>query len=171
MVGVRADTAAGPREFRADFVIACDGRASVIRKRADFPQDRIMQSFDVMWGHVPGYFLDGRIGRAYIGNGHLLIIYPSPEGHMQFGWIIDKGTFGDIRKDGRRPMDQGNGTACVGRLAAILRRKSRRSHPSLSARRHLRPAPRMDRTGLAPDRRRGASDVSGRRTGNQRRAA
>src|SRR4029077_3971063 len=100
VVGVRADTAAGPRDFRADFVIACDGRASVIRKRADFPQDRIMQGFDVMWGHVPGYFLDGRIGRAYLGNGHLLIIYPSPEGHMQFGWIIDKGTFGDIRKMG-----------------------------------------------------------------------
>jgi 2-polyprenyl-6-methoxyphenol hydroxylase-like FAD-dependent oxidoreductase len=100
VVGVRADTTAGPRDFRGDFVIACDGRASVIRKRAAFPQDRIMQGFDVMWGHIPGYFLDGRIGRAYLGNGHLLIIYPSPEGHMQFGWIIDKGTFGDIRKMG-----------------------------------------------------------------------
>jgi 2-polyprenyl-6-methoxyphenol hydroxylase-like FAD-dependent oxidoreductase len=100
VVGVRADTATGPRDFRAEFVIACDGRASVIRKRAAFPQDRIMQGFDVMWGHVPGYFLDGRIGRAYLGSGHLLIIYPSPEGHMQFGWIIDKGTFGDIRKMG-----------------------------------------------------------------------
>jgi 2-polyprenyl-6-methoxyphenol hydroxylase-like FAD-dependent oxidoreductase len=100
VVGVRADTAAGPRDFRADFVVACDGRSSVIRKRAEFPQDRIMQGFDVMWGHVPGYFLDGRVGRAYFGSGHLLIIYPSPEGHMQFGWIIDKGTFGDIRKMG-----------------------------------------------------------------------
>jgi 2-polyprenyl-6-methoxyphenol hydroxylase-like FAD-dependent oxidoreductase len=100
VVGVKADTTAGPRDFRADFVIACDGRASVIRKRADFPQDRIMQGFDVMWGHIPGYFLDGRVGRAYLGSGHLLIIYPSPEGHMQFGWIIDKGTFGDIRKMG-----------------------------------------------------------------------
>jgi 2-polyprenyl-6-methoxyphenol hydroxylase-like FAD-dependent oxidoreductase len=100
VVGVRADTAAGPRDFRADFVISCDGRASVIRKRAAFPQDRIMQGFDVMWGHIPGYFLDGRIGRAYLGSGHLLLIYPSPEGRMQFGWIIDKGTFGDIRKLG-----------------------------------------------------------------------
>ena len=100
VVGVRADTASGPRDFRADFVIACDGRASVIRKRAGFPPDRIMQGFDVMWGHIPGYFLDGRIGRAYFGSGHLLLIYPSPEGHMQFGWIIDKGTFGDIRKLG-----------------------------------------------------------------------
>lgn len=100
VVGVKADTAAGPRDFRADFTVACDGRASVIRKRAALAQDRIMQGFDVVWGHIPGYFLDGRIARGYLGNGHLLIIYPSPEGRMQFGWIIDKGTFGDIRKLG-----------------------------------------------------------------------
>src|SRR5713226_5094575 len=102
VVGVRADTAAGPRDFRAEFVIACDGRASVIRKRAAFPQDRIMQSFDVVWGHIPGYFLDGRVARGYLGSGHLLLIYPSPEGRMQIGWIIDKGTFGDIREDIRK---------------------------------------------------------------------
>jgi 2-polyprenyl-6-methoxyphenol hydroxylase-like FAD-dependent oxidoreductase len=59
-----------------------------------------MQAFDVVWGRVPGHFLDGRTARAYIGNGHLLIIYPSPEGHMQIGWVIDKGTFGDIKKIG-----------------------------------------------------------------------
>jgi 2-polyprenyl-6-methoxyphenol hydroxylase-like FAD-dependent oxidoreductase len=99
-VGVRADTLEGPRDFRGDFVIACDGRASAIRKRAALPEDRIMQGFDVLWGHVAGHFLDGCTARAYIGNGHLLILYPSPEGHMQIGWVIDKGTFGDIKKMG-----------------------------------------------------------------------
>jgi 2-polyprenyl-6-methoxyphenol hydroxylase-like FAD-dependent oxidoreductase len=100
VVGVRADTLEGPREFRSAFVIACDGRASAIRKHAALLQDRIMQGFDVVWGHVPGHFLDGRTARGYIGNGHLLIIYPSPEGRMQLGWVIDKGAFGDIRKMG-----------------------------------------------------------------------
>ena len=100
VVGVHADTLEGPRDFRGDFVIACDGRASAIRKRAALPEDRIMQGFDVVWGHVAGHFLDGRTARAYIGSGHLLIIYPSPEGHMQIGWVIDKGTFGDIKKLG-----------------------------------------------------------------------
>ncbi|MGO9800832.1 MAG: FAD-dependent monooxygenase [Candidatus Binatus sp.] len=100
VAGVHADTLDGPRDYRGDFVIACDGRASAIRKRAALPQDRIMQSFDVVWGHVPGHFLDGRTARAYLGNGHLLIIYPSPEGHMQIGWVIDKGTFGDLKKIG-----------------------------------------------------------------------
>ncbi|HYL60826.1 MAG TPA: FAD-dependent oxidoreductase [Candidatus Acidoferrales bacterium] len=100
VVGVAADTPSGPHEYRADFVIACDGRASVIRKRADLAQDHIMQGFDVVWGHVPGHFLDGRTARGYIGNGHLFILYPSPEGHMQIGWVIDKGAFGDLRKLG-----------------------------------------------------------------------
>lgn len=100
VVGVHTDTLEGPRDYRGDFVIGCDGRASAIRKRAELPQDRIMQSFDVVWGHVAGHFLDGRTARAYIGNGHLLIMYPSPEEHMQIGWVIDKGTFGDIRKLG-----------------------------------------------------------------------
>ncbi len=100
VAGVHADTLDGPRDYRGDFVIGCDGRASAIRKRAALPQDRIMQAFDVVWGHLPGHFLDGRTARGYIGNGHLLIIYPSPEGHMQIGWVIDKGTFGDIKRLG-----------------------------------------------------------------------
>jgi 2-polyprenyl-6-methoxyphenol hydroxylase-like FAD-dependent oxidoreductase len=100
IVGVAADTASGPHEYRADFTIACDGRTSVIRKRANLPQDRIMQGFDVVWGHVSGHFLDGRTARGYLGNAHLVIMYPSPEGHMQFGWVIDKGSFGDLRKLG-----------------------------------------------------------------------
>ncbi len=100
VVGVYADTLEGPREYRGEFVIACDGRTSAIRKQAALPLDRIMQGFDVVWGHVPGHFLDGRTARAYIGNGHFLIAYPSPEGHMQIGWVIGKGTLGDIKKMG-----------------------------------------------------------------------
>ncbi len=106
VMGVHADTLEGPRDFRGDFVIACDGRASAIRKRAALPQDRIMQGFDVVWGHVPGQFPDGRTARGYIGSGHLLIMYPSPEGHTQIGWVIDKGTFGDIKRMGERWIDE-----------------------------------------------------------------
>ena len=106
VMGVHADTLQGPREFRGDFVIACDGRASVIRKRTALPQDRIMQGFDVVWGHVPGQFPDVRTARGYIGSGHLLIMYPSPEGHTQIGWVIDKGTFGDIKRMGEGWIDE-----------------------------------------------------------------
>ena len=106
VMGVHADTLAGPRDFRGDFVIACDGRTSAIRKRAALPQDRIMQGFDVVWGHVSGQFPDAHTARGYIGSGHLLIMYPSPEGHTQIGWVIDKGTFGDIKRMGERWIDE-----------------------------------------------------------------
>ena len=33
-------------------------------------------------------------------------MYPSPEGHTQIGWVIDKGTFGDIKKMGDRWIDE-----------------------------------------------------------------
>ena len=106
VMGVHADTLEGPRDYRGDFVIACDGRASAIRKRADLPQDRIMQGFDVVWGHLPGQFPDAHTARGYIGSGHLLIMYPSPEGHTQIGWVSDKGTFGDIRRMGDKWIDE-----------------------------------------------------------------
>jgi 2-polyprenyl-6-methoxyphenol hydroxylase-like FAD-dependent oxidoreductase len=106
VMGVHADTLEGPRDFRGDFVIACDGRASAIRKRAALPQDRIMQGFDVVWGHVAGQFPDAHTARGYIGSGHLLIMYPSPEGHTQIGWVIDKGTFGDIKRMGDKWIDE-----------------------------------------------------------------
>jgi 2-polyprenyl-6-methoxyphenol hydroxylase-like FAD-dependent oxidoreductase len=98
--GVRADTVHGPREFRGDFVIATDGRTSVVRKRLAPAIERIQQAFDVVWCRVHGQFLDGSTARFYFARGHLFIIYPSPEGHLQFGWIIKKGTFADIRTMG-----------------------------------------------------------------------
>jgi 2-polyprenyl-6-methoxyphenol hydroxylase-like FAD-dependent oxidoreductase len=99
-VGLAADTPAGPREFRGDMIIAADGRASAIRKRLGLKEERILQGFDVMWAKVPGGYLDGATAAFCVGRGHLFIIYPSPEGHLQLGWVISKGTFGDFRKMG-----------------------------------------------------------------------
>lgn len=98
--GVSADTPAGHREFRGDLVIAADGRTSIIRKRTNLHEDRILSGFDVVWFRVPGTFLDGRAARFYASHGHLFLMYPSPEGHLQFGWTIVKGTFADFRKMG-----------------------------------------------------------------------
>jgi 2-polyprenyl-6-methoxyphenol hydroxylase-like FAD-dependent oxidoreductase len=100
ITGLRADTAHGPREFRADFVVGCDGRTSVLRKRLGLAVEHIAQGFDVMWGHVPGQFLDGNTARFYLGRAHFVIAYPSPEGHLQIGWVIEKGAFGEMRKLG-----------------------------------------------------------------------
>jgi 2-polyprenyl-6-methoxyphenol hydroxylase-like FAD-dependent oxidoreductase len=131
VIGVHADTLEGPREFRGDFVIACDGRTSVIRKRANLAQDRIMQGFDVVWGHVPGQFPDNRTARGYIGSGHLLIMYPSPEGHTQIGWVIDKGTFGDIKKMGDGWIDALAPYVSPDLRSYLVANKSGLAHPFL----------------------------------------
>jgi 2-polyprenyl-6-methoxyphenol hydroxylase-like FAD-dependent oxidoreductase len=100
VAGLRTDTPGGPREFRADFVIGCDGRSSVLRKRLELEVEHIQQGFDVMWVHVPGQFLRPDTARFYFGRAHFVIAYPSPEGHLQIGWIINKGAFGEMRKLG-----------------------------------------------------------------------
>jgi len=100
VAGVRVEGEAGVRELRADYVIGCDGRASVVRKRARLERPREAQSFDVVWCKLPlPEFMRGS-ARGCIGRGHFVICFESPDGGLQIGWAIDKGTFGDIRRGG-----------------------------------------------------------------------
>lgn len=100
IAGMRVDSAAGAREIRADYVIGCDGRASLVRKRAGLDRPRAAQSFDVVWCKLPlPGFMRG-VARGCIGRGHFAICFESPEGGLQLAWAIDKGTFGDIRRFG-----------------------------------------------------------------------
>jgi len=100
VAGVRVEGEAGVRELRADYVIGCDGRASVVRKRARLERPREAQSFDVVWCKLPlPEFMRGS-ARGCIGRGHFAICFESPDGGLQLGWAIEKGTFGDIRRGG-----------------------------------------------------------------------
>jgi len=49
---------------------------------------------------LPGFLADGATGRAYLGRGHLAIVFPSYDGQLQIGWVINKGTFGELRRHG-----------------------------------------------------------------------
>ncbi len=99
VVGVAADTAGGPREFRADFVIGTDGRTSVLRKRSGLHQERTPQAFDVVWFRVPAAgFMANNFARAYLWPGHFVLAVPTHGNQIQIAWIIDKGTFGEIRR-------------------------------------------------------------------------
>lgn len=101
VAGVTMDTAKGPREIRADFVIGTDGRTSVIRKRAALRAESTPQAFDVVWFRVP---MDGlftaNIARAYLWYGHTVLAFRTYGDGIQIAWIIDKGTFGELRRMG-----------------------------------------------------------------------
>ncbi|MGO9453052.1 MAG: FAD-dependent oxidoreductase [Candidatus Binataceae bacterium] len=104
--GVMADSASGPIEIHADLVIGADGRSSVIRKRAGLHEERSPQAFDVVWGKVPlpDFMSDRKTARGYVGGSrgksHLMLCFPSYDGRLQFAWMIEKGSFGELRRRG-----------------------------------------------------------------------
>ena len=102
VVGVRADTREGRREFRGDLVVGADGRASIVRRRSSVTvkQDRV--PLDIVWCKVPlpSFVRSDPHLRAYLGHGHLLLCAPTPDDRLQLGWVIRKGKFGELRKRG-----------------------------------------------------------------------
>ncbi len=102
VTGVRGDGAGGPREFGGDFVIGGDGRASVLRRRAGLHEERSPQAFDVVWAKVPlpEFMREAGTARGYLGRGHLALAFPTYDGRLQIAWIIEKGSFGEIRRRG-----------------------------------------------------------------------
>ncbi len=100
--GVRFERRGERAELRADFVIGADGRASLLRRRAGLDETRSPQRFDVVWGRLPLPEPLAREGEArfYVGQGHLLVMYPSHDGRLQLGWVIRKGGFGELRNRG-----------------------------------------------------------------------
>ncbi len=105
-VGVRADTPAGPREYRADLVIGADGRHSAARRHGDFPELMLPQSFDILWVRVP--FPESGLGRTTIvtqmNSGSAALAYPTADGQLQVGFVIPKGAAGALR--GQAAVDE-----------------------------------------------------------------
>ncbi len=102
VVGVRAQTPAGEREFRGDLVVGADGRASAVRRRAEIPVQHAWVAIDVVWCRLPRpAFLDADPHfRFYVGGGHLCLVAPVPGNAIQIGWVIRKGAFGELRRRG-----------------------------------------------------------------------
>ncbi|HKN11836.1 MAG TPA: FAD-dependent oxidoreductase [Candidatus Binatus sp.] len=127
VTGVVADSTSGPIEIRADLVIGADGRASVIRKRAGLHEERSPQAFDVVWGKVPlpDFMSDRTTARAYVGgssgNSHLMLCFPSYDDRLQFAWMIEKGSFGELRQRGIEQWIEEMAAHVSSDLAAHLR--------------------------------------------------
>lgn len=104
VVGVEAEVDGEARSFTADLVIGCDGRTSVLRRKSglDDDRDQLGEVFDVVWTRTP--FTDPSAfegkARLYLARGRIMLVLPTPDGHLQLGTIIEKGTFGDLRKLG-----------------------------------------------------------------------
>ncbi|MDQ1730251.1 MAG: hypothetical protein QOK10_410 [Pseudonocardiales bacterium] len=99
VTGVRYTSPDGPGELRADVVVGCDGRTSVVRRDARLPTREYPVTFDVWWFRLPRekggqYSLIPRTkpGRA-------LIMIPR-EGYFQIAYLIPKGSDSELRARG-----------------------------------------------------------------------
>ncbi len=99
VTGVRIRTDEGEQNLKADLVIGADGRNSVVRRQAGIAVEHVSPPMDIVWCKLPCP-TDWHGVRAYAGSGHLLIAYHTWDDTLQLGWVILKGTFGDLRSRG-----------------------------------------------------------------------
>src|SRR5581483_8698025 len=98
-VGVRAATAAGALEIRADLTVAADGRHSTVRARAQLPVTVLGAPMDVLWMRIPRSPDDVNQALGRIMPGQIFVTIKRDE-YWQCALVIPKGTAQEIRNQG-----------------------------------------------------------------------
>ena len=99
VIGLRAQTADGPLEVRADLVIAADGRHSAVRQRAGLTVEEFGAPMDVLWFALTRRAGDPDDPVGRFDNGAIFIMLNRTE-HWQCGYVIAKGTIDALRARG-----------------------------------------------------------------------
>jgi 2-polyprenyl-6-methoxyphenol hydroxylase-like FAD-dependent oxidoreductase len=99
IAGVEAHTPYGPVEIRADLVIGCDGRHSIIRRAAQMEVIERGVPIDVLWFRLSRKPDDPAELLGNINYGKALIQINRGD-YFQCGFIIRKGSFDQIKRDG-----------------------------------------------------------------------
>jgi 2-polyprenyl-6-methoxyphenol hydroxylase-like FAD-dependent oxidoreductase len=99
VVGVRAETAEGPLEVRADLVVAADGRHSRVRERAGLPVRALGAPMDVLWFRLSRRPGDPVATMGRFDAGRIFITLDRGDA-WQCGFVIAKGTLPTLRAQG-----------------------------------------------------------------------
>ena len=97
--GVRASSPKGELEIRADLVIGADGRGSTVRSHSALQLEAFGAPMDVLWFRLSRKAGDPEDPMGHFAAGRILIMI-SRRAHWQFGYVIPKGTFDDVRGEG-----------------------------------------------------------------------
>jgi 2-polyprenyl-6-methoxyphenol hydroxylase-like FAD-dependent oxidoreductase len=102
VTGVRYRGPDGPGEIRADLTLACDGRASVLRRASGLPARQYRVPFDMWWFRLPRHPDEGGdvagIAPAF-GRGEALLAL-TREDYYQLAYPIPKGSDAHRRAEG-----------------------------------------------------------------------
>ena len=99
IVGVRAQTPEGPLAIRADLVVGCDGRHSLVRQRAGLAVEEIGAPIDVLWFRLSRRPEDGAETFGHMEPGAMMIMLNRGT-YWQCAYVIPKGGMDEVRRRG-----------------------------------------------------------------------
>lgn len=106
IVGVMATRRAEQFEVRARVTIGADGRASAIRKTAEFKMEYEDYDFDVVWFTVKRHEHFENTVRAFFTPRRTYLVLPKYPDLVQCGILVSKGEFSQMRAQGIEAMKQ-----------------------------------------------------------------
>ena len=100
--GIKVVQGSEVREIEGDIVIGADGRTSVLRRLLNPKLHVYKQIIDVVWFKLPRpEFLNPGIGLVSVSPGNACLSFPVYGDQLQVGWLIKKGHFGEIKRQGK----------------------------------------------------------------------
>ncbi len=99
VAGVRANTAAGATEIRADLTVACDGRHSTLRERAGFHVDNLGAPMDILWFRVSRREDDTAETFGHMEAGMMMVMLNRTD-YWQCAYVIPKGGIERVKAKG-----------------------------------------------------------------------
>ena len=100
VVGVRAATPDGVLDLRAALVVGCDGRHSLVRRKAGLAVENLGAPMDVLWFRLSRKPDDPDETMGVFEAGHIFVLINRGD-YWQCGYVIPKGSFEALRAGGR----------------------------------------------------------------------
>jgi 2-polyprenyl-6-methoxyphenol hydroxylase-like FAD-dependent oxidoreductase len=97
VIGLRAKTADGALEVRADLVVGADGRSSIVREQAGLKIKEFGAPIDVLWFRLRRNAADPVATMGRFDSGRIFITLNRGD-YWQCGYVIAKGQFEIIRR-------------------------------------------------------------------------